>query len=98
MNNIKDVIVVGNFIDVKTFFGIDLDKFFKEELKVFGLNPIKYIDADEDTNTIICINKENYEAKYFKFNSTSILPNGKEISDLKISLREIENPSKINLF
>lgn len=97
MNNIKDVIVVGNFIDVKTFFG-DSDNFFKEELRKFGLNPIKYIDTNEDSYMVICIDKENYKAKYFKFNSTSILPNGKEISDLKISLREVENPSKINLF
>lgn len=95
----KDVIVVGNFMDVNAFFG-DPDNFFKEELKKFGLNPIKYIDTNEDSCMTICIDKENYEAHYFRFNTTTttITSNGETVSGVRISLKRAEILDKMSLF
>jgi len=91
-DNIKDVIVIGNFSELEMFYS--REDFFIKKLKPFSFNPIRFIDLGELINIIVCIDINTFEFKYFKYEmkncgqSTTIVG----IGQADLLLKEIDLP------
>jgi len=89
-DNIKDVIVIGNFSELEMFYS--REDFFIKKLKPFSFNPIRFIDLGELINIIVCIDINTFEFKYFKYEMKSCGVSTTGIGQADLLLEEKDIP------